>query len=53
MVESGCKRFRKRFTGSGMRWSRHGIECLIPIRAAIMGRRFDEVWRLAYSSPQN
>lgn len=53
MVESGCKRFRKRFAGAGMRWSRHGIECLIPIRAAILSRRFDEVWRLAYRSPQN
>jgi hypothetical protein len=53
MVESGCKRFRKRFTGAGMRWSRPCIERLIPIRAAIMSRRFDQVWQAAYKSPPN
>jgi hypothetical protein len=51
MVESGCKRFRKRFTGAGMRWSRPCIERLIPIRAAIMSHRFDQVWQAAYKSP--
>ena len=35
MVEGGCKQFRSRFTGSGMRWSRPGAEHLLPIRAAI------------------
>jgi hypothetical protein len=51
MVESGGKQFRARFTGAGMRWSREGAERLIPVRAAIMSRRFDEVWRTAYNSP--
>ena len=51
MVESGCKQFRARFTGAGMRWSREGAERLIPVRAAIMSRRFDEVWRAAYKLP--
>lgn len=51
MVESGCKQFRARFTGAGMRWSRAGAERLIPIRAAILSDRFDEVWRSAYKSP--
>jgi hypothetical protein len=45
MVESGCKQFKARFCGSGMRWSREGIERLIPIRAAIMGDRFDTMWQ--------
>ena len=53
MVESGCKRFRARFAGAGMRWSRPGIERLIPIRAAIMSCHFDQLWQRAYTSPQN
>lgn len=48
MVESGCKQFRARFTGSGMRWSRSGLERLLPVRAAIMSRRFDALWQAAY-----
>ena len=53
MVESGGKRFKDRFSGSGMRWSRSGAEHLLPIRTAIMSRRFDERWRIAYNSPPN
>jgi hypothetical protein len=53
MVESGCKQFRARFTGPGMRWSRAGIERLSPIRAAILSKRFHEVWTAAYNSPPN
>jgi hypothetical protein len=52
-VESGCKQFKARFCGSGMHWSREGLGRLIPIRAAVMGDCFDEVWELAYYSPQN
>ena len=51
MVESGCKRFRARLAGSGTRWSRPGAERLIPVRAAILSSRFDEVWSVAYNSP--
>ena len=53
MVESGCKRFRARFVGSGMRWSRPGMERLLPIRAAIMGQLFEQKWHKAYKPPQN
>jgi hypothetical protein len=53
MVESGAKRFKSRFCGAGMRWNRDGIKRLIPIRAAIMGGRFDSMWQLAYNLPQN
>ncbi len=35
LAECGCKQFRARFTGPGMRWSRPGAEHLLPIRAAI------------------
>jgi len=53
MVESAAKQFKTRFTGPGMRWSRPGAERLIPVRAAIMSRRFDELWPAAYNSPPN
>ncbi len=51
MVESGCKQFRARFAGPGMRWSREGIERLIPVRAAILSEHFDEMWSSAYKLP--
>lgn len=44
LVESGCRQFRSRFVGSGMRWSRSGAERLLPVRAAIMSRRYDALW---------
>lgn len=53
MVESGCKQFGARFAGAGMRWSRAGAERLIPIRAAIMGNCFDEMWNAALNTPLN
>jgi hypothetical protein len=53
MVESGGKRFKDRFTCSGMRWSRAGAERLLPVRTAIMSGCFDTRWRIAYNSPQN
>lgn len=52
MIESGCKQFRARFNGPGMRWSRAGAERMIPVRAAIMSGRFEEVWREVYNSPR-
>jgi hypothetical protein len=53
MVESACKQFRARLAGPGMRWSRSGLERLLPIRAAIMSHRFDELWQNAYHLPLN
>jgi hypothetical protein len=53
MVESGCKQFRQRFSGPGMQWSRPGIERLLPIRAAILSQRFDQLWTSAYTLPLN
>jgi hypothetical protein len=53
MVESGCKQFRARLSGPGMRWSRPGIERLIPVRAAVMGHCFDNWWKVTYKPPLN
>ncbi len=53
MVESGCKQFRARFTGPGMRSSRPGAERLLPVRAAIRSRRFDALWAAAYRPSLN
>lgn len=47
-VESAGKQFRARLAGPGMRWSRSGAERMIPVRAAIMGGRYDDVWSAAY-----
>jgi hypothetical protein len=52
-IESGCKQFKARFCGPGMQWSRQGLGRLIPIRAAVMGACFDDIWDAAYNSPQN
>lgn len=53
MVESAAKQYKARFCGPGMQWSRPGAERLLPVRTAIMSRRFDKMWRLAYNSPPN
>ncbi len=53
MVESGCKQFKARFDGPGMRWSRAGAERLLPVRAAVMSKCFDVVWNQAYHLPPN
>lgn len=51
MVESAAKRFKARFCGPGMRWSRRGAEHLLPIRAAVLSQRFDHTWSLAHAPP--
>jgi len=51
MVESGGKQFKSRFAGPGMQWSRSGAESLLPIRSAIMSKRFDERWQSVSNSP--
>lgn len=51
MVESGCKQFKARFAGPGMRWSRSGAKQLLSIRAAVMGDCFDAAWQQAASLP--
>jgi hypothetical protein len=51
MVESGCKQFKARFDGPGMRWSRQGAQRLLPIRAAVMSHSFDSIWAKAHLPP--
>ncbi len=51
MVESGAKQFKERFNGPGMRWNRSGAQKLLPVRAAIRSRHFDDFWLRAYNSP--
>jgi hypothetical protein len=53
IVESGAKQFKARFAGPGMRWSRSGAENLLPIRSAILGGRFDQMWAAAKNLPPN
>lgn len=53
VIESGVKQFKARFTGPGMRWSRHGLQRLIPIRAAVLSKNFDSLWHSVFPSPPN
>ena len=53
MVESEAKQYKARFTGPGMRWSRTGLNHLLPVRTAIMSNQFDLLWQSAFNSPQN
>lgn len=53
MVESEAKQYKARFTGPGMRWSRTGLNHLLPIRTAIMSNQFDHLWQKSFYSPPN
>ena len=53
MVESAAKQFKARFTGPGMRWSRLGLQRLIPIRSAVLSHAFDTLWDSVFTSPRN
>ena len=53
MVESEAKQYKARFTGPGMRWSRDGLNHLLPVRTAIMSNTFDQLWQQSYNSPPN
>jgi hypothetical protein len=52
MVESGGKQFKARFCGAGMRWSREGARHLLPVRNAILSKRFDQRWKSIDYSPK-
>lgn len=53
VIESGVKQFKARFTGPGMRWSRSGLQHLIPIRAAVLSHSFDHLWHSVFPPPPN
>jgi hypothetical protein len=44
IVESGAKRAKQRLCAPGMRWSRAGLENMLPLRAALMSGTFDQLW---------
>ena len=44
-VESGAKQTKQRVSAAGMRWSRRGLENLLPLRAALMSNAFDTLWK--------
>lgn len=44
-VESGAKQLKHRVSAAGMRWSRTGLENMLPLRAATMSGSFDTFWR--------
>ena len=48
MIESGAKQFKARFTGPGMRWSREGLQRLLPVRSAILAHSFDSLWESVF-----
>ena len=52
-VESGCQQFKARFAGAGMPWNRDKLENVLPVRAAIMSRRFQQAWKSIYKPPLN
>jgi hypothetical protein len=43
-VESAAKQAKQRLTAAGMRWSRPGLENMLPLRAAVMSGTFDLLW---------
>jgi hypothetical protein len=43
-VESEVKQFKQRLAAPGMRWSRPGVERMIPLRAAVLDGSFDRRW---------
>lgn len=43
-VESGAKQTKHRVSAAGMRWSRQGLENILPFRAALMSGSFDAFW---------
>lgn len=44
-TESAAKQAKQRLSGPGMRWSRAGLENMLPIRAAVMSNSFDAFCR--------
>lgn len=53
MIESGCKQFKVRFCGPGMRWSVPGVKRLLPIRSAVLSGSFEDRWKQVFHSPPN
>ena len=52
-VESAAKQYKHRFTGPGMRWSRKGLDNLIPVRSLVLSHTFTHAWQSLYFAPTN
>lgn len=52
-VESAAKQYKHRFTGPGMRWSRTGLENLIPVCSLVLSHTFTHAWQSLYFAPTN
>lgn len=52
-VESAAKQYKHRFAGPGMRWSRAGLENLIPVRSLVLSHAFTRAWQSLYFTPTN
>jgi len=52
-VESAAKQYKHRFTGPGMRWSRKGLQNLIPLRSLVLSHAFTRAWQSLYFIPTN
>ena len=46
-VESAAKQTKQRISAAGMRWSRNGLENILPLRAALMSNAFDHLYQVA------
>jgi hypothetical protein len=44
VVESGAKQTKHRVSAAGMRWSRQGLQNMLPLRAALMSGTFESLW---------
>ncbi len=45
-IEAGAKRYQQRLCAVGTRWSRTGLQHLLPFRDAILSGTFDALWAL-------
>ena len=53
VIESAAKQFKARLCGSGMHWSRTGAQTMTTLRAAVLSRRFHELYSQASRLPPN
>lgn len=45
-IEAAAKMYQGRLAGTGMRWSRNGLQHILPFRDSILSSRFDALWQL-------
>lgn len=45
-IEAAAKMYQGRLAATGMRWSRNGLQHILPFRDSILSSRFDALWKL-------